>query len=95
MDGSSDGFKDAVKAAADADAAIIVLGDKSGLTSDCSTGESRDISDLNLPGIQQKLIEAVHATETPVAAILANGRSYAIEWMADKIPAILDVWLPG
>lgn len=46
------GFPDAVKAAAGADVVVLVVGDKSGLTLDCTAGESRDRADLRLPGVQ-------------------------------------------
>jgi beta-xylosidase len=46
------GFGEAVNAARQADVVILVLGDKSGLTRDCSCGEFRDSSDISLPGVQ-------------------------------------------
>ena len=44
------GFADAVALAAGCDVAVMVMGDKSGLTDDCTSGESRDVASLDLPG---------------------------------------------
>ena len=90
-----DGFAEAVEAAQKAEIAIVVVGDQSGLTDDCTTGESRDRADLNLPGVQQELVEAVVATGTPTVVVLVNGRPLSITWIAENVPAILEAWLPG
>jgi len=72
-----------------------VLGDRSGLTPDCTTGETRDSADLKLPGVQEDLAKAILATGRPVAVILINGRPYALPMLAEKANAILEAWLPG
>ena len=89
------GFEDAVATAGQADVVILVLGDKSGLTPDCTSGETRDRTELGLPGVQEELVKAVAGTGKPVAAVLVNGRPLAIPWMQEHIPAILEAWLPG
>ncbi|MCA9989138.1 MAG: glycoside hydrolase family 3 protein, partial [Anaerolineales bacterium] len=68
------GFPAAVKAAAAADVALVMLGGKSGLTDDCTCGEARDRADLALTGVQQELLEAIAHTGTPVVLVLINGR---------------------
>ena len=68
------GFADAVRIATEADVAIMVMGDKAGLTRDLTSGESRDRSSLDLPGVQEELVEAVLATGTPVVLVLVAGR---------------------
>ncbi len=90
-----DGFAAAVDAAKQADVAIVVVGDKSGLTDDCTSGEARDRADLDLPGVQQQLVEAVVATGTPTVVVLVNGRPLSINWIAEHVPAIVEAWLPG
>ncbi len=92
---SIDGFAEAVELAKQSDVAILVLGDKSGLTDDCTCGESRDRANLNLPGVQEDLLRAVAATGTPVVLVLVNGRPMTITWAAEHIPAIVEAWLPG
>ncbi|GAB4451841.1 MAG: glycoside hydrolase family 3 N-terminal domain-containing protein [Anaerolineae bacterium] len=92
---STAGFDEAVQAAKRADVAILVVGGKSGLTDDCTCGEARDRAELGLTGVQQALIEAVHATGTPVVVVLINGRPLALPWVFEHIPAVLEAWLPG
>jgi len=92
---SQAGFAEAVAAASAAELAIVVVGDKAGLTYSCSSGESRDRAELGLPGVQEQLVRAIAATGTPVVLVLMNGRPLAIPWIAEHIPAILEVWLPG
>jgi len=89
------GFDNAVDLAKQADAVVLVLGDRSGLTPDCTTGETRDSADLKLPGVQEDLAKAILATGRPVAVVLINGRPYALPMLAEKANAILEAWLPG
>ena len=89
------GFDNAVNIAKQADAVVLVLGDRSGLTPDCTTGETRDSADLKLPGVQEDLAQALLATGKPVAVVLVNGRPYAFPSLAEKANAILEAWLPG
>ncbi len=89
------GFEEAVAVAAQADAVILVLGDKSGFTLDCTSGETRDRADLGLPGVQQELAEAVAGAGKPTAVVLINGRPLSIPWLAEHAQAILEAWLPG
>ncbi len=89
------GFDEAVKITNQADATILVLGDRSGLVPFCSTGETRDSVDLRLPGVQNELALAVLATGKPVVVVLINGRPLAIPEIAERAGAILEAWLPG
>jgi len=95
LGGDKGGFQEAIAAAKQADVAILVLGGKSGLDSTCTSGETRDSASLALPGAQQELLEAVHATGTPVVLVLVSGRPMAITWAAEHVPGILQAWLPG
>ncbi len=88
-------FSDAVAAAQKADVAIVVVGDKSGLGHDNTVGESIDSATLALPGVQQALIQAIHATGTPVVLVLLIGRAYVLKWAAENIPAVLVGWFPA
>lgn len=89
------GFEQAIKAAGEAEVAIVVVGDKSGLTPDCTCGESRDRAELGLPGIQEELVHAIVATGKPVVVVLINGRPLSIPWIAEHVPALVEAWLPG
>ncbi|MEV4813007.1 glycoside hydrolase family 3 N-terminal domain-containing protein [Micromonospora avicenniae] len=95
VDPSTDGFAAAVAAAAAADVAVLVLGDRSGLTPRATTGESRDRSSLDLPGVQEDLVRAVVATGTPVVAVLVAGRPVGSDFLHEKCAAVLMAWLPG
>ena len=94
-DGSDDDIAEAVAAARTADVAVVVLGERSGLTDDATTGEARDRRDLGFFGRQQELLEAVVATGTPVVLVVVSGRPLAIEWAARHCAAILLAWVPG
>ena len=73
-----------------ADAAILGLGEHQGIS-----GEGFDRANLDLPGIQERLLEAVVATGVPVVLVLENGRPLTIPWAAAHVPAILEAWYPG
>jgi beta-glucosidase len=80
----------AVASAKMADVVILGLGEWQGIS-----GEGFDRSDLNLPGDQEQLLEAIAATNKPVVLVLENGRPLTIGWAKEHIPAILEAWYPG
>src|SRR6201996_4186902 len=80
----------AVAAAKQADAVILGLGERQGIS-----GEGFDRSSLDLPGNQEQLLEAVVATGKPVVLVLENGRPLTIGWAKQHVPAILEAWYPG
>jgi beta-glucosidase len=86
----TDGFAEAVDAARNADVAIVIVGER-----ESETGEAASRTSLDLPGVQQELIEAVHETGTPVVAVIMSGRPFTIPWLADNVPAIVQAWHPG
>jgi beta-glucosidase len=88
----SDGenIPEAVAVAGKADVVVLGLGEWLKLS-----GESFDRSDLNLPGQQEELLEAIVATGKPVVLVLQNGRPLSITWAAKNVPAILEAWYPG
>ena len=94
-EGSDDDLAEAVELARSSDVAILVLGERSGLTDDATTGEFRDRLDLGLSGRQQELLEAVVATGTPVVLVVVSGRPLTLEWAARHCSAILLAWVPG
>lgn len=81
---------EAVRLAADCDVIIAALGED-----ESCTGESKSRSDLSLPGRQQQLLEALHATGKPVVLVLINGQPLTINWADRNIPAILEAWFPN
>jgi beta-glucosidase len=95
LDGSDEDIERAVGAARLADVAIVVVGEKSGLTKDCTCGEMRDRLELTLPGRQEELVAAIAATGTPVVLVLVAGRPLAIAAAAARSAAVLQAWCPG
>ena len=95
VDGDDDGIRAAVAAAKGAEVAIVVAGERSGLTEDCTCGESRDRMEIGLPGRQGELVAAVAATGTPVVLVLVAGRPLAVEAEAAASAAVVHAWLPG
>jgi beta-glucosidase len=94
-DPSTAGFAEAVDLAAAADVAVLVMGDKSGLTDDCTSGEFRDRASFDLPGAQEELARAVVSTGTPVVLVLVVGRPSGSEWLHEHCAAVVLGWLPG
>lgn len=56
---------------------------------------SGDKPNLNLPGIQEEVLETVAACGKPVVLVLLSGSALAINWPAEHIPAILYGGYPG
>lgn len=97
-DRDTSGFADAVRLASEADVAVVVVGDQAGLFGLGTVGEGNDTEDLELPGVQRELIEAVHATGTPVVMVMVTGRPYAVGWAVDgdaAPAAVLQAFFPG
>jgi beta-glucosidase len=92
---SKDGFAEAVNAAQQANVAVIVVGGKSGMTPECTCGEMRDRVELCLPGVQEDLVKTIYETGTPTVLVLVDGRPLTLGPIVDKVPAILEAWLPG
>ncbi|MGZ4272120.1 MAG: glycoside hydrolase family 3 C-terminal domain-containing protein, partial [Solirubrobacteraceae bacterium] len=95
LDASDAEIAEAADAARGADVAIVVVGERSGLTLECTCGEMRDRMELGLPGRQEKLVAAVAATGTPVVLVLVAGRPLAIPEAAERAAAVLNAWVPG
>lgn len=95
MQPSTEGFAEAVAAAQKAEIAIVVVGDKAGLTDDCTSGEARDRAELCLPGVQGELVRAIYETGTPIVLVMVNGRPVSLGWIAEKVPAIVEAWFPS
>ena len=94
-DDDRSGFDEAVAAAAAADVAVLVVGDHAGLFGRGTVGEGCDRDDLELPGVQRELVEAVLATGTPVVLVLLTGRPYAVDWALRRCAAVVQAFFPG
>ena len=83
-------FVQAIDTIRRSDAAVLVMGELQSMN-----GERASRQSLDLPGDQEKLLEAAVATGKPVVLVLLTGRPLTINWAAAHVPAILDVWYPG
>ena len=87
---SNAGFPAAVAAARAADQVVLALGETREMS-----GEAESRSMLDLPGMQEELIEAIKATGKPFAVVLFNGRPLTLDEVQADSPAILEAWFPG
>jgi beta-glucosidase len=93
-------FDGAVSAARAADVVVFV----GGLTAEVEGEEMRvsypgfaggDRTDIELPAVQQRMLEALHATGKPVVLVLTTGSALGVRWAKANLPAILVAWYPG
>lgn len=97
------GFDEAVRLASESDVAVLVLGLSQIIEGEEGQGEGvpdgartqGDRTHIDLPSIQQALLEAVHATGTPVILVLLSGSAVAVNWAQAHVPAIVQAWYPG
>jgi beta-glucosidase len=100
---NQDGFAEAVQVAQQSEIAVVVLGLSQLLEGEQEMDEGLppgvrsqgDRASIELPIIQQQLLEAVHATGTPVILVLVNGSALAVNWADEHVPAIVEAWYPG
>jgi len=81
---------EAVTKARQSDLIVAVLGED-----EKRVGEGMSRTGLDLPGRQEKLLEALQATGRPVVLVLINGQPLTINWANRYIPAILEAWFPN
>jgi beta-glucosidase len=84
------GFEAAKKVAANADVIVMVLGEHG-----FQSGEARSRTNLDLPGNQQELLEAIYKVNPNIVLVLNNGRPLSIPWAAAHIPTIVEAWQLG
>ena len=81
---------EALDVASRSDVIVAALGESSEMS-----GESSSRTDISIPDVQQTLLKALVATGKPVVLLLFNGRPLTLNWEAENVPAILDVWFGG
>lgn len=85
-----DGFKDAVKAARNADVVFYFTGEEAVLS-----GEAHSRADISLPGAQKELLKELKAIGTPVVMIVQAGRPLTIADDAELCDAVLYLFHGG
>lgn len=83
-------FDKVVETVQQSDVAILVVGEESFMS-----GEAHSRANIDLPGHQRELIEAVANTDTPLILVIMSGRPLTIGNILDKADAILFAWHPG
>jgi len=83
-------FGKAIKVAKEADVVVMVLGEIG-----FQSGEGRSRTKLDLPGVQQELLEEVFKVNSNIVLVLNNGRPLAIPWADAHIPSIVEAWQLG
>ncbi len=94
-DPDTSGFAEAVALARSADVVVLALGDRAGLFGRGTSGEGCDAELLELPGVQQQLLETLLDTGTPVVVTLLAGRPYALGRAVTDSAAIVQSFFPG
>lgn len=91
---------EAVKIARQADVVVMTLG----LSPRLEGEEMRvqvpgfgggDRVSLDIPAVQEHLLQRVSETGKPVVLVLLNGSALAVNWARDHVPAIVELWYPG
>ena len=85
----------AVEAARKADVAILVVGENESTNREAGEDHRGDRDSLDLLGAQNELVRAVVETGTPTVVVLLNGRPLSINYIAEKVPAILEGFYLG
>ncbi|MGQ4430731.1 MULTISPECIES: beta-xylosidase/alpha-l-arabinosidase [unclassified Streptomyces] len=94
-DPDASGFEEAVARATEADVCVAVLGDRAGLFGRGTSGEGCDVADLQLPGVQADLLDALVSTGVPVVLVLLTGRPYALGRWQGRLGAVVQAFFPG
>ncbi len=89
-DDSTQYFAEALNVAKKSDVVILAIGEAAYMS-----GEAASRSSLDLPGVQLQLVQKIHELGKPVVVVLMNGRPLTINWIGEKIPAILETWFLG
>ncbi len=83
-------FQEAIDLAKQSDIVVMVLGEIG-----FQSGEARSRTKLDLPGVQQDLLEKVYEVNKNIVLVLNNGRPLTVSWADKHIPAIVEGWQLG
>jgi len=84
------GFPAALAVAEQADVVVLCLGERKHWT-----GENQSRNTIELPSIQERLLDVLRATGKPVVLVLAHGRPLGLNTIEPKVQTILSCWQPG
>lgn len=83
-------IKEAVEVAKDADIIILAIGEHYK-----QSGEGASRSNIEIPKIQQDLLDAIYTLNKPIISIIFSGRPLVLKSIAEKVSAMLWVGFPG
>lgn len=83
-------LSEALSVARNADVIVAALGESAEMS-----GESSSRTDIGIPDVQKTLLKELLKLGKPVVLVLFNGRAMTLNWEAENVPAILNVWFGG
>ena len=83
-------IQEAVVIAKQSDVIILAIGEHYK-----QSGEGASRSNIEIPKIQQDLLDSLYALNKPIVAIILSGRPLALKSVAEKVSAMLWVGFPG
>ncbi len=89
-DTSTSEFDEAIQVAKSSDVVVMAVGEAFDMS-----GEAKSRADITLPGVQEKLIQAIIATGKPVVVLIMAGRPLVFNYTADQAKSILYTWWLG
>jgi beta-glucosidase len=97
--GRSGLMSEAISMAQRSDVVVLCLGlsaDIEGEQGDVSNSQAAgDKTSLDLPGLQQALLEEIVAVGKPTVLVLLSGSALSIGWADEHVRAIVQAWYPG
>jgi len=95
--GSQDGaIRAAAEVARQADVALVVVGENENTNREAwAENHLGDRDSLDLLQPQEELVRAIVATKVPTIVLLINGRPLSVNYIKEKVPAILEGWYLG
>src|SRR5690606_20452315 len=81
---------EALNIASQADVIVVAGGESAEMS-----GEASSRTNIEVPEVQRRLIDALLKTGKPVVLVLFTGRPLALTWEHENVPAILNVWFGG
>lgn len=98
--GSPNLEQEALEAAKQADAVVLMMGLSPRLEGEemkvpVEGFQGGDRLTLNIPAVQQDLMEKIAALSKPTVLVLMNGSALGITWARDHMPAIVEAWYGG
>ena len=81
---------EALRVAADADVIVAAMGECADMSGECASR-----SDLKMPDVQQELLQELVKLGKPVVLLHFSGRPTVMNWEAEHVSAIMNVWFGG